>query len=66
MRSGTALDDSRDEYCIIKYVEKSGKKYKGKKYIAANHIKNIRTEKDTAQLGKCAGNRQYRVFVLVA
>jgi hypothetical protein len=28
---GPALDDSRDEYCIIKYVKKSGKKYKGKK-----------------------------------
>jgi hypothetical protein len=25
-RSGPALDDSRDEYCIIKYVEKSRKK----------------------------------------
>ncbi len=28
MRSGPALDDSRDEYCIIKYVENLEKNIK--------------------------------------
>jgi hypothetical protein len=37
-RSGPALDDSRDEYCIIKYVQNLGKNTKEKKHIEPDTV----------------------------
>jgi hypothetical protein len=42
-RSGPALDDSRDEYCIIKYVQNLEKNtYKGEKHTHGRVMSGIR------------------------
>jgi hypothetical protein len=56
-RSGPALDDNRDEYCIIKYVKNLEKNIKEKNEEGVNVRYNLVTE-ECEKLGENLANKE--------